>query len=144
MRGVFGSVVFRQFLASPYGPGILLAATGLITWIGLSIWSGFAGPEDGFRLHGAWDAPAYFYLGVPIMALAVAAAAFLRPERAWRWALWLVGGHQLGVLAVGVGMQSGMSLLLLTIIFAVLLAVGFAIPAMLGAMAARALAERAY
>jgi len=78
------------------------------------------------------------------MALAVAIAAFLKLERVWRWPLWLVGGHQLGVMLVGLGMQSAPSLLILTIILAILLAAGFAVPAMLGAMAARALAERAY
>jgi hypothetical protein len=45
---------------------------------------------------------------------------------------------------VGLGMQSAPSLLILTIILAILLAAFFAIPAMLGAMAARVLGERAY
>jgi hypothetical protein len=122
----------------------LLAATGLIVWTGLSIWGGLASADGGFRLREAWDVAAYFYVGLPIMALAVAIAAFLKPERVWRWPLWLVGGHQIGVMLVGLGMQSAPSLLILTIILAILLAAGFAVPAMLGAMAARAMAERAY
>jgi hypothetical protein len=47
-------------------------------------------------------------------------------------------------MVIGLGMQSGLSLILLTIILGILLAAGFAVPAMLGAMAARAMAERAY
>jgi hypothetical protein len=41
-------------------------------------------------------------------------------------------------------MQSGLSLIILTLVFAVLLAAAFTIPALLGAHAARRLAERAY
>ena len=144
MRGVHGLSELRVFAASPLGTGILLAATGLIAWTSLSIWGGLATDDIGFRLREAWDTSAYFYVGLPIMALAVAIAAFLKPERVWRWPLWLVGGHQLGVMLVGLGMQSAPSLLILTIILAILLAAGFAVPAMLGAMAARAMAERAY
>jgi hypothetical protein len=121
----------------------VLAAMGLFVWIGLSVWAGIAA-EDGFRLREAWDSSAYFYLGVPMMALAVAAAAFLRPQRAWRWPIWLVAGHQAGVMIVGLGMQSGLSLVILTIILAILLAALFAVPAFLGAIAARHLAPPAY
>jgi hypothetical protein len=126
------------------GPGALLALFGLAAWIGLSVLAGLSGAEMGFRLREAWDISAYFYVGIPIMAAAVAVVAFLRPERAWRWPLWLVAGHQLGMLIVGVGMQSALSLVLLTIILAILLAAFFAVPATVGAMAARAMAERAY
>lgn len=145
MRGVGGPSELRRFAVSQAGTGLLLAATGLIVWTSLSLWGGVAtSSETGFRLREAWDLPAYLYVGLPIMAFAVALAAFRQPERPWRWSLWLVGGHQLGVMVVGVGMQSGLSLVLLTLILAVLLAVGFTVPAMLSAMAARALAERAY
>ncbi|MGH6925446.1 MAG: hypothetical protein ACRED5_17090 [Propylenella sp.] len=131
-------------MTSDTGIGVVLATIGLVTWIGLSVWGGLAASELGFRLREAWDIPTYFYVGLPVMAAAVAIAAFVSPERLWRWPLWLVGGHQLGVMLVGLGMQSTPSLLMLTIILAILLAAFFAIPAMLGAMAARALAQRAY
>jgi hypothetical protein len=144
MRSVDASLELRRLAASPVGLGALLAAIGLLTWVSLSIWCGMSAPDETLRLRGAWDTSCYYYVGLPIMAAAVALAAFLQPERSWRWALWLVGGHQLGVLLVGVGMQSVLSLLILTIMFAVLLAAAFAVPAMLGAMAARALAARAY
>jgi hypothetical protein len=116
----------------------------MIVWIGLSVWAGIPTTEAGFRMREAWDSAAYFYLGVPVMTLAVAAAAFLRPERAWRWPVWLVAGHQAGVMIVGLGMQSGLSLVILTVILAILLAALFAVPAFLGSLAARHLMERAY
>jgi hypothetical protein len=58
--------------------------------------------------------------------------------------LWLVCGHQLGVLMVGLGMQSGLSLFILTLILAILLLVFFTIPALVGSVVARHLTERAY
>jgi hypothetical protein len=143
MRSVSNSGDIGRLAASPAGMGILLAATGLLVWTGLSIWGGVGSPE-GFRLREAWDTNAYFTIGIPIMALAVAAASFVRPRRIWRWPLWLVAGHQLGVLLIGLGMQSGLSLILLTLILAILLAAFFAIPALLGSMAARRLMQRAY
>ena len=144
MRSVSKSSDMGRLATSPMGIGFLLAATGLVVWTGLSIWGGFSSPEGGFRLREAWDTNAYFAVGIPIMALAVAAASFVRPRRIWRWPLWLVGGHQLGVLLIGLGMQSGLSLILLTLILAMLLAAFFAIPALIGSMAARALMQRAY
>ena len=143
MRGVEGSGEFLRLVWSPNGIGALLATTGLITWTSVSLWSGVSAGA-GLDMHEAWQTPAYFYIGVPIMALAVAAAAFLMPDRPWRWALWLAGGHQLGLLVLGVGMQSGLSLVLATLILGILLAVGFVVPAMLGAMVGRAMTERAY
>lgn len=144
MRGVDGSNEPLSVLNAAWALPVLLAATGLFTWITVSAWGGLAAGEAGFRLREAWEVPTYFYVGLPVMALAVAAAAFLRPERPWRWALWLVVGHQLGVMVVGIGMQSGLSLVILVVVFAVLLAAGFAIPAMIGASVARRLAPRAY
>ncbi|HEX9904864.1 MAG TPA: hypothetical protein VGA77_07865 [Propylenella sp.] len=144
MRSATAFAEYRRLLASPVGIGVMLAATGLIVWIGLSVWGGLGTAETGFRLREAWDTAAYFYLGVPVMALAVSLASFVDPYRVWRWPLWLVAGHQVGVLLVGLGIQSGLSLILLTIILAVLLAVLFTIPALLASLAARALTERAY
>ncbi len=126
----------RSLAVSPAATGPLLAATGLTLWTGLSVWGGM-GDETGFRLREAWDTPAYFYLGLPFMALAVAIAAFHMPRRVWRWPLWLVAGHQAGILSLGAGMQSGLSLIVLTAALAVLLASFLAIPAVVGSMAAR-------
>lgn len=133
-----------RFASTPVGLGILVAALGFVMWTALSVFGGIASHEPAFRLREAWDTTAYFYVGIPAMALAVGLAAFVRPERAWRWPLWLVAGHQTGVLLVGLGMQSGLSLILLTLILAVLLTAFFCVPALIGATMARWMAEQAY
>lgn len=139
----------RQNLAGPSGTatlslatGLVLAATGFLVWTGLSVWGGLG--EEIFRLREAWDTRAYFVVGMPMMAMAVAAAAFHVPERTWRWPLWMVAGHQAGVLIVGLGMQSGLSLVILTLILAGLLAAFFAVPALIGSLLARHVGERAF
>ena len=139
----------RQNLVGPSGivtlslaTGLMLAATGFVVWTGLSIWGGMG--EEMFRLREAWDTRAYFGIGVPIMVIAVTAAAFHVPERIWRWPLWLVAGHQAGVLFVGLGMQSGLSLIILTLMIAVLLAAFFTVPALFGSILARRIGARAY
>ena len=139
----------RQNLVGPSGiitfpvaTGLLLAATGFAVWTGLSVWGGTG--QEFFRLREAWDTRAYFAIGVPIMVIAVTAAAFHAPERIWRWPLWLVGGHQVGVLFVGLGMQSGLSLLILTLLIAVLLAAFFTVPALIGSVLARRVGARAH
>lgn len=117
--------------------GFVLAVTGLAIWTGLSVWSGLGSHEPALRLGEAWNTSAYYFFGIPIMATAVAIAAFRAPDRCWRWPLWLVGGHQLGLLFGGLGMQSGLSLVILALIIALLLAAVFALPALLGSSLAR-------
>jgi hypothetical protein len=130
------AAALRRWIASPAATGPMLAGTGLLLWTGLSVWGGM-GADSGFRLREAWDTAAYFYLGLPAMALAVAIAAFYMPRRIWRWPLWVVGGHQAGVLLVGIGMQSGLSLIILTMLLAVILIVVLAVPALVGSVLAR-------
>ena len=139
----------RRNLVGPSGiinfslaTGLVLAATGFVVWTGLSFWGGVG--DEIFRLREAWDTRAYFVVGVPAMMIAVTAAAFHVPERIWRWPIWLVGGHQVGVLFVGLGMQSGLSLVILTLLIAVLLAAFFTVPALFGSILARRIGARAY
>ncbi len=134
----------QRLAASPLALGFAIASAGFLVWILLSVIGGFGASGAEFRLREAWDTDAYFYVGVPIMALAVGTAGFLHPERAWRWALWLAAGHQAGVLVLGLGMQSGLSLIILTLALGSLLAVIFAIPALAGAEAAKRMGARAY
>ncbi len=124
--------------------GPALAVTGFLVWTVLSILGGASPFETSLRLRETWDMTLYLYAGVPIMVLAVLAAAFLRPQQALYWPIWLVAGHQTGVFMLGLGKQSGLSLVILTMALGMLLAVGFAVPALAGANAARRLAERAY
>jgi hypothetical protein len=142
MSIAYGAVGLRRFPAPAVAAGLWLAAVGFAVWIGLSVWGGIGG--EGFRLREAWDTPPYFYIGLPAMALAVAAASYRFPERIWRWPLWLVAGHQVGVLLVGVGMQSGLSLVILTLALAVLLAALLIMPALAGALAARKIGQETY
>ncbi len=144
MRQVLDGAEIRRFMGSPAATGLLLAATGLTVWTGISIWGGMSGQDAAFRLREAWDTQAYFYFGMPVMAIAVAIAAYYMPRRIWRWPLWLVTGHQIGVLLVGLGMQSGLSLVILTLMLAILLAVFFSIPALVGSMLARRVTQRAF
>jgi len=125
---------------APRGIGPALAASGLVIWSALSIWGAW-GPDDPRLAREAWDTAAYFYVGLPLMALAVGIAAYLAPRRVWRWPLWLVIGHQVGVAAFGIGMQSGLSLVILTPILAALLAALLWVPALIGALLARGWAE---
>ena len=134
----------RRLAASPLALGFGLAVAGFLIWIALSLVVGFGASAEGFRLREAWDTEAYFYVGVPVMSLVVGVAGFLNPERVWRWALWLAAGHQTGVLVLGLGMQSGLSLIILTLALGSLLAVVFALPALAGAEAARRIGERVY
>ena len=143
MRSVIAPEDLWRFGWSPRGMASILASVGFLIWISLSVWSG-ATAEFGLGLNAAWDTGAYYYFGVPLMALAVGFAAFVRPSRPWRWPLALVGGHQLGVLLVGLGMQSLVSLILLTLVLAVLLSVLFTIPALIGAVTRLYLAERTH
>lgn len=144
MRFLHDLADIRHFGLSSAALGFLLAAMGLTVWTGLSVWGGLGDGEPGFGLREAWDTPAYLYLGLPAMALAVAFAGFHIPERAWRWPVCLVAGHQAGVLLIGAGMQSGLSLLLLTLVLAILLATGFALPAVVGSLIARRLDQRVF
>jgi hypothetical protein len=130
-------------LRSPRGIACILAGIGFGVWISLSLWAGVASGEAAFRLREAWDDPTYFFIGMPAMAAAVAVAGFLQPSRVWRWPLSLVTGHQAGLLLVGVGMQSAPSLALLAVILAAMMGAVLCVPAIIGAVAARHLAERA-
>ena len=134
---IVDEVGFRASAMSPRMTGVALAAIGLAVWTVLSVWSGMEPRGSGRYWGEAWNTTAYFFVGVPTMAVAVAFAAFRTPERCWRWPLWLVAGHQSGLLFGGLGMQSGVSLVILAVIIAMLLGVVFAIPAFLGALLAR-------
>ena len=129
----------RWLVAGPIQTAIVLGGFGFGVWIALSIIGGLNSDEATFRIREAWDTAAYFYFGLPLMAVAVAIAGFIKPNRVWRWPLALVTGHMAGVLVLGLGMQSGFSLILLTLILAILLCVLFAVPAAIGAMASRKL-----
>lgn len=45
----------------------------------------------------AWDSGLYWSLGMPLMALASAAAGFLSPKRPWRWGLLVMAPQPLAL-----------------------------------------------
>jgi len=51
--------------------------TGLLVWISISLLNGKS---------EAWDTPAYFGLGIPVMCIVAGALAIKEPKRVWRWA----------------------------------------------------------
>jgi len=69
---------------------------GLGVWISISLLSGSA--RNGvFVVREAWDTPAYFSIGLPVLAVAGGVAGFLAPRRVWRWPLWIAVGQALGM-----------------------------------------------
>ena len=123
--------------------GLILAGIGFSTWMGLSAVAGFTAPAPAPWLGEAWDTSAYFWAGLPVMTLAVAAASYLRPRRAWRWPAWMVAGHQGAVVIAGIGMQSLVSLMILSLVCAALFGALFAVPAAIGSRASLRLSQRA-
>jgi hypothetical protein len=68
------------------------------------------------------------------MALAAAVAGFVAPRRVWRWSLWMVAGHVLGIIAVHPpGMGLGLLPLAVVIVF-LPMTVLLVIPALIGGM----------
>ncbi len=85
--------------SNPLAAAIVAAATGFAVWAVLS----FAGGRmyDGtYFVPEAWDTPAYFSYGVPILLAGAAVAGFLSPARVWRWALAVVAGHVVAMVLI--------------------------------------------
>ena len=53
----------------------------------------------------AWDASAYFAVGMPLMCVVIFAISYRLPRRAWRWTLSMVAG-QAAAIALGGGSLS--------------------------------------
>ena len=77
----------------------LAAGAGFAVWVSISVLSG--GMWNGsLVVREAWDTPAYFSVGLPVLAVAGAVAGFLAPRRVWRWPLWIAVGQALGMALV--------------------------------------------
>ena len=66
--------------------GSSLALTGLAVWLVICAVS---------HRREAWDARLYWSSGLPLMALASAAAGWLAPQRPWRWGLLIMAPQPL-------------------------------------------------
>ncbi len=53
----------------------------------------------------AWDAPAYFSVGIPLLCVVIFAISYRFPRRPWRWTLSMAAG-QAAALALGGGSLS--------------------------------------
>jgi hypothetical protein len=85
--------------SNPLAAMIVAGLTGFAVWAVLS----FAGGRmyDGrYFVPEAWDTPAYFSFGVPILLAGAAVAGFLAPVRVWRWALAVVAGHVVAMVLI--------------------------------------------
>jgi hypothetical protein len=104
---------------------VLLSATGLGIWLGIST---VTGEEEAF------DSPLYYQIGLPLMALGSLVAGFVRPGRSRLWGFGVVAmqpvalfwGHYLWEGQFGI---FGFPLIL---IFFAVLALGFSVSAKLG------------
>ena len=109
-------------------PAALLSlAAGFLVWVSLSLAAG--GGE-------AWDRPAYWRIGLPLLAIAAGVAGYLVPVRVWRWSLLIALGQLVGLLVTNPG--GGLGLLPLALLFVFLpLVLGLTIPALIGGVVAR-------
>jgi hypothetical protein len=109
---------------------------GFVVWTVLSLAAGRV--YDGtFMVREAWDTPAYFSVGLPILLAGAGIAGWLRPERVWRWALLVVAGHVAAMVLIHPA-GTGLGLLPLAIVFIGLpLALLLTIAAIVGALISR-------
>jgi len=73
-------------------PYITAALAGLMTCMAIAL---VAGRRE------AWDAGAYYSIGIPIMVVVIFVIAWAYPERAWRWTLAMAVGQSLSALLQG-------------------------------------------
>jgi len=85
----------------------------------------------------AWDAPLYFTLAFPAMAIVAGVLAFLYPWKPWRWALFPFGAQALAAFAK----DPGANLLPLGLVVFAVLGGLCAVPATLIAWLRRKLLE---
>lgn len=84
------------------------AALGALVWIAISVWS--------LEVE-AFDAEAYFTIGLPVIAIGCAVLGFLVPVRAWRYGVVAMGTHGLALVLIA---ASGTELSMLPVGLAIL------------------------
>ena len=94
---------------------VVAAAAGFAVWAVLSFAGGRV-DHGTYFVPEAWDTPAYFSVGVPILLAGAAVAGFLSPVRVWRWALAVVAGHVVAMVLIHPP-GTGLGLLPVAIVF---------------------------
>ena len=85
-------------------PYIAASLSGLITCMAISLAAG---------RREAWDAGAYYSIGIPVMVAIIFFIAWVFPERAWRWTLAMAVGQSLSAFLQG----SSLNLFPIAIVF---------------------------
>jgi hypothetical protein len=85
-------------------PYVAAALAGLITCMAIALATG---------RREAWDAGAYYSIGIPVMVGLIFIIAWIFPERAWRWTLAMAVGQSLSAFLQG----SSLNLFPLAIVF---------------------------
>lgn len=75
---------------------LLAAGAGFTIWALLSL----PMPTGRSGIRAAWDFPAYWTAGIPMLAVAVMAAGYIGDDVPWTLAPWTLAGHFLGVVLV--------------------------------------------
>jgi hypothetical protein len=108
---------------------VIAAISGVLVWVVVSSLSG---------RREAWDSPAYFQIGIPVLCTMSAVMGYLSPDRAWRWGAIPLGAELLWMLAT----QGAGNLLPLGIIVGGILAIPSILTARLGAFIHRRTARQ--
>ena len=69
-----------------YLPLLISLAVGVVTWVGVGLWSGTT---------EAWDSPLYWSVGFPVMAVSVVFIAFIWPDKSWRWGVAIIAAQEI-------------------------------------------------
>jgi hypothetical protein len=109
------------------------AAAGFCVWAGLSLIGG---------VREAWDAPAYWLIGLPILAVVSGIAGYVVPVRVWRWPAFIGLGQILGMIVLNPDAGWGLLPLMLAVVMVPLIII-LTIPALIGGSIARGGWDRA-
>ena len=106
--------------------GVIWVLLGAMAWIGFSLYAG--GGE-------AWDHPAYWRVGYPLLCLLAGIGGYAVPAKPQVWPFLLMGGQ----LLVMFGQNPSANLLPLGVLLLAIMAVPMLVPAYLGAFLRRRL-----
>ncbi|MEX2123649.1 MAG: hypothetical protein WD795_07125 [Woeseia sp.] len=101
-------------------PYITAAIGGFITCMAIALATG---------RREAWDAGAYYSIGIPVMVMLIFAIAWVFPDRPWRWTLAMAAGQSISAFLQG----SSLNLFPIAMIFMMVISIPQFIAGYLGA-----------